>query len=151
MIDDYLFLKGDQFYEIGKYEEAFSTFEKGALKGDISCMNRIALMYFDGEGVSQDYEKSIEWDQKAIELGDETAISNLAITYRVMGEIKKSKFWFEKAIEKGDGDAALELAKLYMVSDKETDRAQDLLNLAISSENMCEASLEDAKMLISEL
>jgi TPR repeat protein len=67
------------------------------------------------------------------------------------GDIRKSKKWFEKAIKSGDGSAALQLAKLYMVSDKEKDTVKFYLKHAINNENMCEADIEEAEKLLSEM
>jgi hypothetical protein len=108
-------------------------------------------MYTCGEGINCDYDKAIEWELKAIEGGEVTALVNLGISYRIKGDIRKAKYWFERAIESGDGSGALELAKLYMVSPKEQERTIAYLNLAITSSNMCEADIEEAQELLSEL
>ena len=148
---DELFLKGDELYEKGDFVGAFSAFMQAAKKGSTSCMTRVASMYTCGEGVNCDYDKAIEWELKAIEGGEITALVNLGISYRIKGDIRKAKHWFERAIESGDGSGALELAKLYMVSPKEKERTIEYLNLAITSSNMCEADIEEAQELLSEL
>ena len=149
-VDD-LFLKGDELYEKGDFVGAFSAFMQAAKKGNTSCMMRVASMYTCGEGVNCDYNKAIEWELKAIDGGEITALVNLGISYRIKGDIRKAKYWFERAIEAGDGSGALELAKLYMVSPKEEERTIEYLNLAITSSKMCEADIEEAQELLSEL
>ncbi len=146
-----LFLRADELYEKGEFSSAFDTFLKAAEKGDTSSMLRIASMYTCGEGVKCDYEKAEKWELKAIEAGDQTGMVNLGITYRIKGDIRKSKAWLEKALEYGDGSAALELAKLYLVTEKETDTVKKHLKQAIANENMCEADIEEAEKLLSEL
>lgn len=146
-----LFLKGDELYENGNFEEAFSAFLMAAEQGDTSCMTRVASMYTCGEGVSCDFDKAIEWELKAIEGGETSALVNLGISYRMKGNLKKARYWFEKAIEAGDGCGALELAKLYMVTPKESERAGSYLCLAIANNNMCEADIEEAQELLAEL
>ena len=148
---DELFLKGDELYEKGDFVGAFSAFMQAAKEGNTSCMTRVASMYTCGEGINCDYDKAIEWELKAIEGGEVTALVNLGISYRIKGDIRKAKHWFERAIESGDGSGALELAKLYMVSPKEKERTIGYLNLAITSSNMCEADIEEAQELLSEL
>ncbi len=143
-----LFLMGDKLYEQGKFGEAFSVFLSAAENGDVSCMTRVAAMCTCGEGVDCDYDKAIGWELNAIKLGD---ILNIGISYRIKGEIRKAKYWFEEALKAGDGSGALELAKLYMVSDKETVKVKEYLNLAIVDPNMCEADIEEAQQLLSEV
>lgn len=148
MNSEVLFSQADEQYELGNFNEAFELFLKAALKGDLSAMNRVACMYSDGEGTSRDYEKSIEWDLKAAEAGSDTSMLNLAITYRTLGNIRSAKEWFEKTLDAGNGEAALCLAKLYMVSDKETDKIQHYLKLAINHSAICESSKDEAVDLL---
>ena len=151
MSDDLLFNQADLAYEEGDFKTAFQLFLKAAQNNNVDAMSRIACMYGDGEGVNRSYELSIQWDMKAIEMGNTSSLINLAITYRACGDIKRAKYWFEKSLASGDGDAALELAKLYMVSDKETDKVREYLNIAINNDNIIEASVEEAKNLLAEL
>ena len=146
-----LFTKADSLHEDKSYKEAFSLFMEGAKLGDTSCMNRIACMYSSGEGVELNYDNALEWELKAIELGDLTAMTNAGITYRNKGEIVKSKEWFEKSLQNGDGSAAIQLAKLYMVSDKETEKVKQYLSIAIGHENMTESCIEEANELLLSL
>lgn len=40
-------------------------------------MNNVGLLYAEGRGVEQSYDKAIEYFQKAANLGDTNAIENL--------------------------------------------------------------------------
>lgn len=40
---------------------------KGAELGNVSSMQGLAIMYFEGNGVEQDEEKAMEWYEKAEE------------------------------------------------------------------------------------
>jgi uncharacterized protein len=139
------FLQADTAYDAGDFAEAFRLFLQAAELGNCDAMCRIALMYETGEGTKPDVEKSIYWDLKAIDAGSTASLINLGITYRRLGHIRKAKYWFEKSLETGDGESALELAKLYSVSDKESDTVKHYLEIAISSNRLSEASLEEAK------
>ena len=150
-MDEKKFNQAHEVYENGDYRTAFKLFLQAAEDGDVDAMNRIAIMYTCGEGVICDYDKSIEWEKKAIASGSTSALLNIGITYRIKGDIKLSKYWFEKSLDSGDGEAALQLAKLYLVSDKEIDRVKAYLSIAINSERMCEASIEEAKQLLLDL
>lgn len=150
MDNDKLFSQADKQHELGRLDVAFKLFLEAAEQGDSSAMSRLACMYADGEGVLRDFEKSIEWDKKAIDAGNTTSLLNLAITYRTLGDIISSKYWFEKALDKGDSEAALQLAKLYMISDKEREKIKYYLSIAISDESICEEShIEANKLLVS--
>ncbi len=151
MDNDELFSQADKQYELGHLDAAFELFLKAAKQGDSSAMSRLACLYSDGEGVSQDYEKSIEWDLKAINLGEDLSMLNLAITYRIVGNISKAKYWFEKSLAAGNGEAALALAKLYMVSDKEQESIKHYLSIAVNHMSICEESCQEANELLVNL
>ena len=151
MSDYNTFASANNAYENGDYKLAFKLFLDASKSGDTDATSRIASMYADGEGVDRDYEKSIEWDLKAIGEGNVVSMANLAITYRMIGNIKESKYWFEQAIGAGDSDAALELAKLFMVSDKEKEKVVYLLNLVLDSKSSCDSSKEEASTLLDNL
>ena len=151
MDNDKIFVQADEQHELGNFDVAFELFLKAAEQGDSSSMSRLACMYADGEGVPRDFEKSIEWDKKAIEAGNTSSILNLAITYRILGDIVSSKYWFEKALDEGDAEAALQLAKLYMISDKEKENVKHYLSVAINHESICEESRKEANELLANL
>ena len=44
-------------------------------------MNCIGVMYKSGQGIAKDYEKAIEWFNKAIKAGDNIAKYNLGNCY----------------------------------------------------------------------
>ena len=146
-----LFERADFHYENGEYIKAFELFNKAAINGDSGAMMNLASMYSAGEGIERNFEKAIEWELKAIEAGNETAIYNLGITYRIKGDIVNSKKYFEKAYKLGDGYAALELAKLYSVSSKETDTVKFYLHKALNSEELYEDDIELAINLLAKL
>ncbi len=151
MNSDDIFNEADKAYDEGDFSKALTLFHRAAEMGDDSSMSRIALMYYSGDGVDVDIEKSIEWDKKAVEAGSFTSSLNLAITYRALGDIKKAKDWFEKALKDGNGEAALQLAKLYMVTDKEVETVRKYLQIAIDHDDMYEESVNEARKLLKGL
>lgn len=150
MDNEEIFLEANSAYEKGNFQRAFILFKKLADANNADAMSRIAVMYFDGEGVKRDFDKSIKWDKKALEAGSYVSYCNLAITYRCMGDILNAKTYFEKAIEIGDHDAALELAKLYMISELEKSKIRELLVLVIDSKAACDDSIQQAKSLLPQ-
>lgn len=49
------------------YQKSFYWYKKAADQGDSFGQYRVGSMYENGEGVSQSYQKAVEWYQKAIE------------------------------------------------------------------------------------
>ena len=49
------------------YQKSFYWYKKVADQGDSFGQYRVGYMYEKGEGVSQSYQKAVEWYQKAIE------------------------------------------------------------------------------------
>ncbi|PCJ03188.1 MAG: hypothetical protein COB14_00190 [Alphaproteobacteria bacterium] len=148
MDNDALYAEVEAFYK-----KAFDVLLKLAEAGDAESMCRIANMYAVGDGVGVDYDKSIYWDKKALELNEVSARNNLGCTYRMRGDIVSAKYWFEQAVEHGDIEAALALARLYMVSDKEADKVLEYLDLVINADpvSVCESLVEEAETLKKKL
>lgn len=145
------FERADKLIDSGDAKAGFDMFLKAAEAGDVDGMARVSVMYSQGEGVPLNFDKSIYWDEKAIEGGSTLALGNLGITYRMKGDLRTAKFYFEKSLKSGNGGAALELAKLYLVSPKEIERVIDYLYIAIEHDSICEASEEEAEELLKEL
>lgn len=150
MNSDEIFVLADEQYDLGNFENAFALFVDAAELGDSGAMSRLACMCADGEGITQSYEKSLEWDLKAIELGEPSSMLNIGITYRGLGDLKAARQWFEKSLANGDGEAALALAKLYTASDNEDENIRHYLNIAAAHDSICELSREEAKELLSQ-
>jgi TPR repeat protein len=146
-----LFEIGYKAYSKNHFKKAFTIFKQGAETGDIDCMTQLANMYTCGEGTRCDYDKAIEWEMRAIELGHTSAMLNVGITFRIKGDMKLARSWFEKALAAGDNEAALQLAKLYRVSDLETARVKEYLQITMNGVNVCESSIHEATMLLHEI
>ncbi len=55
---------------------------KKALAGDAKAQGILGAIYHDGlYGVSRDYDKAVEWYEKAVAQGDAEAMANLALCY----------------------------------------------------------------------
>ncbi len=151
MVEDSLFDKACDEYDKGNYQEAFKIFLEASENGDRYSMERLAVMYGEGEGTESDVDKSINWDMKAIELGSVVSMGNLASTYKNIGNLVDAKKWLMKAIDAGDGDAALELAKIYASEESDTSVVKKYLDIVVNSDNVCESSVDEAKSLLKTL
>ena len=148
---DTLFDKGSDALDIENYLLALEYFSKSSDLGSASAMNNLGYMHSSGLGTAVDFSISTAWHMKAIEHGDDSSFSNIAINYRCLGDIRQSRKWFEKALCVGDADAALELAKLYMISDKETETVRHYLNIVVNNDQCCESSIEESLELLKGL
>jgi TPR repeat protein len=52
-------------------------YEKAAYEGDASAMNSLGALYYNGQGVAQDYAKVREWYEKSADKGDAIAMTSL--------------------------------------------------------------------------
>lgn len=139
-----LFAIASAAYNKKHYKKALKLFIESANYGDVDSMVMLGIMYGSGKGVDIDFNKSIEWDKKAVEAGSISAILNLGITYRTIGDILKSKYWFEKSLDAGDTEAALHLAKLYMISELEIEKTNKYLDIIINSKDYLDTTMNEA-------
>jgi hypothetical protein len=73
-------------------------------------------MYYNGNGVIQDYKQAVAWYQKAADQGNAGAQYNLGFMYKngygVNKDSKQAVAWYQKAADQGDVDAKQALKKL---------------------------------------
>ena len=96
---------------------AFEQYKKLAKKGDAKAQNYIGVCYYNGEGVSQDYEKAVEWFLKAAGQGYELAQFHLGYCYYkgkgLSKDNSKAFYWFSKAANQGYVNAQYRLGHFY--------------------------------------
>lgn len=89
------------FYRLD-YGAALDEWIPLAEAGDSRAQYQLALMYFRGEGLPQDYEKAALWYRRAAERGDVDAQLNLGLMHAQGLGVKQSFFeafkWFELAV-----------------------------------------------------
>ena len=138
----------------GRYDDAFVLFQQLANLGHPDAMSALARFYDDGLAGEADFDLGLYWAEKAIAAGSLTAINNLAVTYRRIGQMRKSKALFERALAAGDMSAALDLAHIYSISDQETDRVKHYLQIVLDGEvyvTVSEGDIEEARALLAEI
>jgi TPR repeat protein len=79
---------------------------------------RIALRYFNGEGVARDVAIGLTWLRRAAEQGSPSAQSNLGVLYAEGRDVPRDEsqavFWIRKAALNGDAEGELNLGLAYM-------------------------------------
>ncbi len=108
---------GVQAYNNNDYETAFNSFRKAAEQGEARALNNLGLMYFNGEGVTQDDKEAARWYLKAAEQGEARAQYNLGVMYAsgegVTQDDKEAARWYLKAAEQGEASAQHNLGVMY--------------------------------------
>lgn len=92
-----------------------------------------------------------KWRPKAAR-GDGTAISNIAVAYRVLGRSGLSARWFQKAAMAGDGDAMVDYAYCLQHGAgvrRDLALAKEMYRRAVQSDHICESGREEALYLLS--
>lgn len=85
--------------------------------GDKYALNKLGMMYYNGDGVPLDYDKALELFKKAAEKGLPVAYSNAGTSYLwgVGTDInaEKARQWFEAGSKLGDSSSQYYLATMY--------------------------------------
>ena len=83
------------------FKETFQV----AKQGNAKAQYNLGGMYYNGQGVRQDYAQAVQWYRKAAEQGYAQAQSNLGVMYYngqgVRQNYKIAKEWFGKACDNG--------------------------------------------------
>jgi TPR repeat protein len=98
---------------VAKYHRYF----KLAKRGDVEAQFDLGEMYYNGEIVEKDFEKSFYWYSKAAEQGNAEAQYNLGIMYNngrgVEKDFEKASQWYLKSAEQGYAPAQYNLSIMY--------------------------------------
>jgi len=85
----------------GRTKEAFKWYEKAANMGNANAQAELGNMYFEGKGVSQNYQKALKWYRKAATKGFSDAQYNLGVMYANGYGVKQNDHialkWYKKA------------------------------------------------------
>lgn len=96
-------------------EDKFDEMKRKAESGDAKAQLGLARMYYNGNGVTKDDAKAVEWNRKAAEQGNVFAQYKLGEMYDkgegVPKDAAKAVEWWQKAAAQGN-DAAQEALKL---------------------------------------
>lgn len=112
--------EGMKALDRGDYRQSFANFKAEVDKGNNNpvLQHLLALHYFRGNGVKQDYAQAAKWHRKSAEQGFFKAQETLAYMYLDGLGLKKDTVnavkWMQKAAEQGSVYAQNELAVWYM-------------------------------------
>lgn len=109
---------GDLYDEKSSYIEAASWYEKGALSGDVSCMNVLGTYHAQGIMGAPNGAKALHWFKQAADHGDVEGMASLGMIYFegiANTHVDKAKGfeWLSKAAAQNFGPALTHMGKLY--------------------------------------
>ena len=97
-------------------KEAVKWYRLAAEQGDADAQYNISYMYYDGQGVIQNYKEAVKWCRLAAEQGDVDAQYNLSICYHegqgVEKDLEEANYWYTKVVEQ-DNAAASNIVKYF--------------------------------------
>jgi TPR repeat protein len=96
--------------------EGAKWYRKAAEQGNIDAQYILGVMYFNGEGVKQDYPEAAKWYRKAAEQGHPEAQNSLGNLYSanypgIRQDRAEALKWYRKAAAKGHPGANLALKR----------------------------------------
>ena len=102
-----------------------------AEQGDSRAQYNLGNMYYDGQGVPQDYKESVKWYRKSAEQGNSVAQSNLGVSYAKGQGVPKDyviahMYWNIAAVS-GDKNAIENRGRVEKImTSSQLEKAQDL-------------------------
>ncbi len=85
-----------------------------AEKGDAKVQYFLAYLYYEGEGVTKDYNEAVKWMRKAADQGDAKAQLRLGLSYYygegVTKDYNEAVKWWRKAAVQGGVEAQFRLS-----------------------------------------
>ena len=112
-----LYREGRTLYEKELYVDAIPLIQESAEKGYADAQCHLGYCYENGQGISKDEQKAVEWYKKAAEQGNPYAQYNLGNCYEygqgVSKDEQKATEWYKKAAEQGNAEAQYNLGYSY--------------------------------------
>jgi TPR repeat protein len=148
---DSLFNRADAEWENGNLRSALRLFLAAVKAGDRGSLVNVGYFYDIGIGVRPNRSKALYWYQRAYRRGEGAAAANIGTIWRDAQEFTRAVAWFKRAVKLGDDDANLEIAKLYLRDPHHRHEATSYLEKAWRSDQVTEATAEEAKRLWKKL
>ncbi len=103
--------------DTSEISDAIAELMKKAEQGDASAQVNLGSIYYNGQGVPQDYKEALRWYLSAAEQGNATAQFNMGVIYYkgqgVNQGYKEAVRWYRAAAEQGDASAQYGLGSMY--------------------------------------
>jgi uncharacterized protein len=104
-------------YKRGDFATALQIWRPRATQGVPFAQVNVGIMYYSGQGVTQDYREAAKWYRLAAEQGNPTAQGNLGFMYYsgqgVTQDYAEAAKWYRLAAEQGNPTAQSNLGSMY--------------------------------------
>ena len=126
-------------YRENNYEKALNKFEKLSDLGDAKSQHNLAVMYYKGLGIPQNFKKSYFWSIMSMLNGQKKAKALFSNNQKKVDDTNKKdietevKDSLEKAVDEGKIFAVIPLAKWYLTFPKKPDYNNTYLWLSVAS------------------
>ena len=112
------FDKGLAAYNTGDFATALQEWKPLAEAGVVIAQTSLGIIYYNGEGVPQDYKEAVKWHRLAAEQGHAKAQHKLGVMYAfgivgVPQDYKEAVKWHRLAADQGHSTAQSNLGKMY--------------------------------------
>lgn len=111
-----LYQKGMTALSNKRYQDAATAFHEAAQQGDPRSQFQLGSLFFQGLGVTQDYNEALHWYQMAAGNNNTDAQYSLGNMYLMGQGVKqsdqKAAYWYKKAAAQGDDLARQNLENL---------------------------------------
>ena len=126
-------------YQRKDYAAAVAKWRGVAQSGNREAQSLVGIMYFQGQGVPQDYPQAIKWLHMAAAQGEPKAMFKLGSMYAYgqgfTRDHQRAVMWFYMAAEGGNPKAAKEMAKSATeISDSDLAAAKRMAQTCIKRE-----------------
>ena len=136
--------KGDEFYDVQRYDAAADLYIQAAERGDVPKMMKLAEMYASGKiDYHRDYKQAVYWYTKAAGQGVVTAMFELGFIYEygqggVKQDYTQAVHWYSLAASHGNAYAQYRLAHVQaeQISDVHSDKSIEAYLSFLQAERM---------------
>ncbi len=99
----------DYFYNVNDFDKAIKWYKSSAEEGNLYAQKKLGYIYYNGEGIEQNYEEAFRWYKMAAYEDDSYAQMILSIMYNHGYGIDENKeealYWCKRAADQGDAGA----------------------------------------------
>lgn len=111
------FDEGLAAYNKKGYEQAILEWKPLAAQGNATSQYNLGFMYYNGQGVPQDFKEAVKWYRLAADQGHATAQNNLGSMFEngkgVQKDDKEAVKWYRMAADQGHATAQYALGVIY--------------------------------------
>lgn len=111
------YLKGNEAYESGDWQQAFHYYEQAWQRGHADATNNLADMYLHGEYVEKDEQRAFQLFLVAAKMGVHEAMFTLGVLCEkglgIVESPEQALFWYKRAAQQQDLLALYHLGSIY--------------------------------------